>query len=288
LFRDEIIALNIDQETDAFLRAELMKATPSGRRFVIEKFISAALGSVPWVGGFLSAVGAFKTEEGGRRATALHTQWLEEHTRKQADLRLTLETVVNRFDDLGAAIDERIQSQEYLALVRRGFRLWGEASTNEKRGYVANVLVNAAGTRVCSDDVIRLFLDWLNLYHESHFAVIRQIYSKPQITRYELWDQVYGDLPLEDSAEADLFKLLIRDLSTGGVIRQERETNEYGRYEAVCADGIRGAICALHDERRCDQNRSPEFSIADILRESETLRRSNSSGERSAGDSRHQ
>lgn len=41
---------------------------------------------------------------------------------------------------------------------------------------------------------------------------------------------LYGELPREDSAEADLFKLLIRDLSTGGVIRQARETDGAGRF----------------------------------------------------------
>jgi hypothetical protein len=133
-------------------------------------------------------------------------------------------------DSVGSDIDERIQSPEYLQLVRRAFRVWDEASTEEKRKYVGNILVNAAGTRVCSDDVIRLFLDWLNLYHESHFAVIRQIFSNPSITRYEIWEAVYGATPREDSAEADLFKMLIRDLSTGGVVRQARDTNEMGEF----------------------------------------------------------
>ena len=36
--------------------------------------------------------------------------------------------------------------------------------------------------------------------------------------------------PTEDSAEADLYKLLIRDLSTGSVIRQHRESNAYGEF----------------------------------------------------------
>src|SRR5207302_1338746 len=34
----------------------------------------------------------------------------------------------------------------------------------------------------------------------------------------------------EDSADADVFKLLIRDLSTGGVIRQHRETDYQGNF----------------------------------------------------------
>ena len=229
MFDDRIIALNIQQEAEVFLRTELAKASPSNRWLVIEKFILAALGSIPWIGGFLSSAATFKTEEGPRRTDNLHTQWLEEHARKLASLRITLQMIVNRFENLGPAIDERIQSEEYLQLVRRAFRVWDEASTEEKRRYVGNVVANASGTRLCSDDVIRLFLDWLNLYHEAHFAVIRRIYNKQGITRFEIWDEIYGELPREDSAEADLFKFLIRDLSTGGVIRQERETNQAGQ-----------------------------------------------------------
>ena len=79
--------------------------------------------------------------------------------------------------------------------------------------------------------MVRLFLDWLELYHEVHFAVIREIFRNPGSTRYEIWTSLYGtDLPREDSAEADLFKLMIRDLSTGGVLRQERDTNAVGQF----------------------------------------------------------
>ena len=89
---------------------------------------------------------------------------------------------------------------------------------------------NAAGTRLCSDDVVRLFIDWLDKYHEAHFAVIREIYQNPGCTRYDIWVAIHGEMVREDSAEADLFKLLIRDLSTGGVIRQARETTDDGRF----------------------------------------------------------
>lgn len=230
MFDDELIRLNIDQEAEAFLRAEVTKASSSDRRSLLDKFVLAALGSIPWIGGFLTAAAAFKAEQGARQSNRLHTQWLEEHASKLGDLRNTLDQVIGRFNDLGNQIDERIQAPEYLQLVRRAFRVWDEASTEEKRKYVGNILVNAAGTRVCSDDVVRLFLDWLTLYHESHFAVIRQIFSHPPITRHEIWDAVYGRTPREDSAEADLFKMLIRDLSTGGVIRQARDTNEMGEF----------------------------------------------------------
>jgi hypothetical protein len=70
------------RETDAefeskaveFIRAELAQAAPSNRRRLIEKFVLAALGSIPWVGGFISAAANYKTEEGSIRTDTLQTQ----------------------------------------------------------------------------------------------------------------------------------------------------------------------------------------------------------------------
>ena len=212
------------------IRAALAKTAVSGKRKVIEKFVLAALGSIPWVGGFMSAAASLKLDQRNSEKDNLQTKWLEEHTNKMHHLVSALSGVVSRLDNLGATIDERIQSEQYLAIVRLAFRSWDHAETEEKRGYVANLVANAAGTRLCSDDVVRLFVDWLDNYHESHLLVIREIYKTPASTRYEIWEAIYGTPTREDSAEADLYRLLIRDLSTGGVIRQERETTSDGRF----------------------------------------------------------
>ena len=50
------------------LRSELERARPTRKRRAIEKFFLAALGSIPWVGGFLSAAAAFKVEEASLRS----------------------------------------------------------------------------------------------------------------------------------------------------------------------------------------------------------------------------
>ena len=60
--------------------------------------------------------------------------------------------------------------------------------------------------------------------------MIKEIYQSQGITREQIWDRIRGSRPREDSAEADLFKMLVRDLSMGGVIRQFRETNYNGEY----------------------------------------------------------
>jgi hypothetical protein len=219
-----------DNEKIELIQSEIAKLTPTGRKRFFEKFLLAALGSIPWVGGFISTMASFKTESGDVKADDMRTQWLKEHQRKIELLTSTLNDIVKRFEKLGEQIDERLQSEEYLNLVRRAFRIWDQADTDEKREYIANLVANASGTRLCSDDIVRLFIDWLNIYHEAHFAVVREIYNNSGATRYDIWMEIYGQTPREDSSEADLYKLLIRDLSTGGVIRQERETTLDGKF----------------------------------------------------------
>jgi len=73
-------------------------------------------------------------------------------------------------------------------------------------------------------------VEWIDTYNAAHFKVIRVIYQYPGCTRADIWDQIHGTEVREDSAEADLFKLLIRDLSTGSVIRQVRATDGSGRF----------------------------------------------------------
>ena len=212
------------------VHGELTKDEPSRWERILEKFLLAAIGSIPWVGGFIVAAARIPKEEATDRKENLQTKWLEEHQKKLEKLRKTLDDISHRFKMLGTEIEERIQSEGYLALVRQTFRAWDKSETDEKRQYAANLLSNAAGPRLCSDDVLRLFISWIDLYHESHFAVIREIFKNPGVTRFDIWTELYGPLPREDSAEADLFKLLIRDLSTGGVLRQARDTTEDGRF----------------------------------------------------------
>lgn len=212
------------------IRDELEKSSASKQWRITERFLMAALGSIPWVGGFIAAAASIPSVESTARGNALRTKWLEEHHRKLEDLNSIFGEISQRFEKLGPSIQERIQSPEYLDLVRQAFRAWDQAETEQKRKYVANILSNSAGTRLCSDNVVRLFISWLNLYHETHFAVIAEVYRNPGTTRFEIWSDLHGELPREDSPEADLYRLLIRDLSTGGVIRQVRDTNEDGQF----------------------------------------------------------
>jgi hypothetical protein len=225
------MTVNDDDKIIENIKTELMKYSPKTKGRIIEKVILAALGSIPWVGALLSTIATFKTDEGALKTNILQTKWLEEHEAKLEKLMFTLAEIDERFVSIGEQIEERVNSEEYLDLVRKSFRIWDDSDTDEKRKYVSNLLSNSAGTKLCSDDVIRLFIEWLGMYHELHFAVVRSIYNNPGLTRYEIWLELRNEnLPREDSPEADLYKYIIRELSTGGVIRQARNTTEDGRF----------------------------------------------------------
>jgi hypothetical protein len=199
-----------------------------GRKYA--RFVLAALGSIPWIGGFLGAAAALHSEVDQGRVNEMQRLWLQEHEGKLQKLARTLNQVLLRFEGFDEEIQQRIQSDDYLDLIRKGFRSWDQADTEEKRELIRKLLTNAGATKLCPDDLVRLFIAWIDSYHEAHFAVIREIYKNPGVTRAAIWEDIYGEQPREDSAEADLFKLLIRDLSTGGVVRQERPTNAYGQF----------------------------------------------------------
>jgi hypothetical protein len=215
------------------IKAEIEKASPTQKQRIFEAIALAALGSIPWIGGVLAAAATYKFGSTDIQRDELFKQWLDEHQAKLQMLRSTLNEMSGRLEGLGSEIEERISSEQYLALVRKAFRQWDEADTEEKRRLLVNLITNAAGVRIVSDDILRLFLDWLDRYHEFHFAVIREVYKNKGPTRYDIWVAVYGEnVPQDSSADADLYKLLMRDLNIGEVIRIARETDGFGRFKA--------------------------------------------------------
>jgi hypothetical protein len=207
------------------------------------RVLLAALSGIPWVGSFLGAASTYSAEVENEQIGEMQRLWLKEHEAKLKRLGITLTSVLARLESFGEDLQDRIQSEEYLSLIRQGFRSWDQAETEEKREFIRKLLENAGGSKLCPDDLVRLFIAWIDTYHESHFGVIRVLHQNVGATRAEIWRQIHGGNVREDSAEADLFKLLIRDLSTGGVIRQHRDTTQYGEYvrKARAASGSRAS-----------------------------------------------
>lgn len=207
---------------------ELPKEDKGGK--IARSAIQAIGGAVPFAGGIFSAIAGAWSENEQQKANRFFEHWIKMLKDELKEKEQTIVEIMARLDLQDEKISERVESKEYQSLVRKTFREWSGAESEEKRVYIRNILANAAGSNLTDDDVIRLFIDWINQYSELHFQVIGAIYNSGGISRGEIWRKIGKGEVREDSAEADLYKLLFRDLSTGGIVRQHRETDYYGNF----------------------------------------------------------
>ncbi|TIR05320.1 MAG: hypothetical protein E5X37_27115 [Mesorhizobium sp.] len=203
---------------------------PDGRKKAARAAINAIAGAIPFVGGLISAGAGYWSEQEQEQVTNILRQWLQILEDELREKGKTIAEIVARLDMKDETIKERIESPEYHALLKKAFRNWSSIDTEYKRERIRNILANAAAAKTTSDDVIKLFIDWMDLYSDFHFEVIGEIYRSPGITRGAMWDNLDKPDVREDSAEADLFKMLIRDLTLGSVIRQHGPTDYDGNF----------------------------------------------------------
>jgi len=189
-------------------------------------------GAIPVAGGLVSAVAGAWSEREQKRVNNFIEHWIRMLEDELKEKERTLLDIMQRLDLQDEKIAERVESKEFQSLMRKTFRDWAAVESEQKRKYIRNVLSNAATSTVNSDDVIRLFIDWISKYSEMHLQVVAAIYNNAGITRGEIWRKIGKGQVREDSADADLFKLLIRDISTGGVIRQHRNKDGDGNFLA--------------------------------------------------------
>lgn len=211
-------------------------------------------GAIPFAGGVISAIAGAWSEHEQEKANRFFEHWIRMLEDELKEKEQTILEIMARIDLHDEEISKRVESKEYQSLVKKTFREWSGAESDEKRIYIRNILANAASSRVSSDDVVRMYIGWINQYSEMHFQVIAGIYNSAGITRKKIWEKIGKGVVREDSAEADLYKLLFRDLSTGGIIRQHRERDYHGNLIAKAPDrrpkgsGPKPSVSAFDDE----------------------------------------
>lgn len=216
---------------------------PAKGGLVARGVLNSVSGAVPFAGGLLAAAAGAWGEKEQERVNRFFEQWLKMIAEEMKEKQRTVLEIMARLDMHDEEIAKRVESAEFQSLLRKAFRDWAGTESEEKRIFVRNVLVNAAASKLTSDDVVRLFLQWIKDYSEFHFEVVGAIYNNAGITRGEVWHNLRRQQVRENSSEADLFRLLFRDLSTGGIIRQHRETDYAGNFLAkrIARPAPRGA-----------------------------------------------
>jgi hypothetical protein len=217
-------------------RSEVLPPSNDGSVASHNKWVRGALnvagGAIPFAGGFISAAANVWGEAEQERAMETLRAWVKMLEDELREKQRTILEILARVDMHDEQIAQRVRSAEYQSLLKKAFRNWAGTESRKKQEYIRNILSNAASTRVVSDDVISLFIEWLQDYSEFHFEVIGEIYRNPGSTRGEIWQNLGKEAVREDSADADLFKLLIHDLSSGRIIRQHRDTDNAGHFLA--------------------------------------------------------
>src|SRR5579862_9193235 len=193
-------------------KSSLPATTPIGK--ILRGGLSVVGGAIPLVGGLFSAAAGAWSEAEQERINQFLRHWLQMMEAEMEEKRQTIIEIMQRLDIHDDEIAKRVASHEYQSLLRKGFRDWAGAESEEKRVLIRNLLANAAASKLASDDVVKLFLKWIKDYSEFHFEVIGAIYNNSGITRGEVWRKLGRRDVREDSAEADLFRLLFRDLTT--------------------------------------------------------------------------
>jgi hypothetical protein len=225
------LEVTMAQHEDGDLGADLERELKRGSGPKAARFALALLSGIPAIGGVFSGAAGAWSEHDQNRFNRILAAWLRLQEEDLRNIAKTIGEVAARVDSTDERVEERMSSPAYLALIKKAFREWSAGDSTGKRGLIRNLLSNAAAPeQICGDDVIALFIDWIDQFTEKHFEIIRIVYQHQGATRREIWNYIHGENVREDSAEADLFKLLMQDLSIGHVIRQHREVDYYGNF----------------------------------------------------------
>lgn len=222
--------MNTDRINKDDIQEDIKKAIENNHGPAFARFALAALGSVPLAGGTIAGVGGAWSEKEQSKVNGLFHAWMKLQEEDLENIGRTLYEVMIRIDLNNEKVMERIQSIEYLSIIKKCFRDWSASDSEDKRILLRNLLSNAAESTITTDDVIKLFIEWIGRYSDLHFKVIGIVFKNEGYTRYQIWNELYSGRVREDSAEADLYKLIIQDLSMGHVIRQFRDTDRNGNY----------------------------------------------------------
>ncbi len=108
------------------LRKDMNKALEGGAGPAVVQFALACIGGVAGAAG-----GAWSGAE-QKKYNKIFASWLKLQEEEIKEIGITLSEVMIRLDVNDSKVEERVQSPEYLSLVKKCFRDWSAAESEEK------------------------------------------------------------------------------------------------------------------------------------------------------------
>ncbi len=135
---------NMAQESDRESKGEIVSAQSEDTH------------SLPYgLGGtYLTIVGSWSDKEQAK-FNRFFEQWVKMLEDEIREKEATIIEIMARLNLQDEKISARVQSREYQSLVKKTFRDWSGAESEEKRIFIRNILSNAAASTLTSDDVVR-------------------------------------------------------------------------------------------------------------------------------------
>jgi len=110
-------------------------------------------GAIPLLGGAVSGAAGAWSEKEQDHFNRVAASWLQLQKDEIKEIGVTIAEILTRLDLNDEDIRKRIESPEYLSLLKKCFRDWSAAESEAKRILVRNLLSNAAVNKICTDDV---------------------------------------------------------------------------------------------------------------------------------------
>ena len=131
---------------------ENKKSDKNNKHAQIGRFALQTIGgAVPLFGGFLSAIAGTWSEKEQERVNNFFKHWLKMIEDELQEKSKTVVEIMSRLDMQDQKIAERVESKEYQSLIKKTFRDWAGAESEEKRVLLRNILANAASVEIVSD-----------------------------------------------------------------------------------------------------------------------------------------
>ena len=97
-------------------------------------------GLVPFAGGAISGVSSVWSEQEQQKINALIQAWLKLQEDEIKEIGQTMFEILARLDLNDENVAKRMESPEYLSLIKKAFRDWSAAESEEKRKLIRNLL----------------------------------------------------------------------------------------------------------------------------------------------------